>query len=69
MDDEGESILQPNIQFAFLSALMGLQKEKCGSKIFQIGLWQENKGGKYSQFSSSLFLPFVICYGREIPLS
>ena len=48
---------------------MGLQKEKSGSKIFQIGLWQENKGGKYSQFSSSLFLPFVICYGREIPLS
>ena len=41
MDDEGESILQPNIQFAFLSALMGLQKEKSGSKIFQIGLWQE----------------------------
>ena len=55
--------MQPNIQFAFLQALMGLQREKRGSKIFQIGLSQENKGGKHSQFSSSLFVP--LCYGRH----
>ena len=57
-DEEGEAILQPNIQFAFLCTLMGLQKEKERVKDFPNRLVaRKQRRFKYPQFSSSLFVP------------
>ena len=51
-------LFQPNIQFAFLQALMGLQREKERVKDFPNRLVaRKQRRFKHSQFSSSLFVP------------
>ena len=64
---EEQAILQlPNMQFAFLHALMGLQKENRGVKDVPNGLVarKQRRLIKHSQFSFPLFLP-LCCYGER----